>query len=42
LIALLLIASGIWTIYLTVAHGNHAAHGGHSEQQSLDHSKMQH
>lgn len=42
LIALVLIASGIWTIYLTVAHGNHAAHGAHSGQQQMDHSQMHH
>ena len=38
-IALLLIASGIWTLYQTAAHGDHAAHGGH---QQMDHSQMQH
>jgi sulfite exporter TauE/SafE len=37
-IALLLIASGVWTVYLTAAHGNHANHGG----QQMDHSKMDH
>jgi sulfite exporter TauE/SafE len=42
LIALLLIASGVWTIYLTVAHGNHAAHGAHSAEQAVDHSQMDH
>ena len=42
LIALLLIASGIWTIYLTAVHGNHATHSTHSAPQSLDHSQMDH
>jgi sulfite exporter TauE/SafE len=28
-IAMLLIASGLWTIYLVAAHGGHAAHSGH-------------
>ncbi len=27
-IALLLIASGLWTLYLTYSHGHHVAHGG--------------
>ena len=36
LIALLLIASGVWTLYLT------AAHGGHSQHQQMDHSKIDH
>lgn len=39
IIAALLIASGIWTLYLTAAHGSHAAHGG---QQQMDHSEMEH
>jgi sulfite exporter TauE/SafE len=47
IIALLLIASGIWTLYLTVAHGEHLRQGGmhnHSEMQheTMDHSKMGH
>jgi uncharacterized protein len=43
-IALLLIASGIWTLYLTVAHGDHAAHAGHQQMDhsGMDHSQMQH
>ncbi len=39
LIALLLIASGIWTLYLVVAHGGHLSHGA---GQEMDHSKMDH
>lgn len=43
LIALLLIASGVWTLYLVATHGSHAAHGGHSgQQQQMDHSQMKH
>ena len=44
LIALLLIVSGIWTLYFAVAHGNHAAHGGHQQMQhsEMDHSRMKH
>ena len=35
-IAMLLIASGLWTIYLVAAHGHHAAHGGHASPQLND------
>jgi sulfite exporter TauE/SafE len=43
-IALLLIASGIWTLYFAVAHGNHAGHGEHQQMQhpEMDHSQMKH
>ena len=45
-IALLLIASGSWTLYQVAAHGQHAAHGGHggasSQEQQVDHSGMHH
>lgn len=44
-IALLLIASGVWTLYLTVAHGSHVGHGAHQQpmdHSQMDHSKMQH
>ena len=42
-IALLLIASGIWTLYMVIAHGGHAAQsGGHSHHQQMDHSQMGH
>lgn len=49
-IALLLIASGIWTLYLTYAHGGHAGHEGHGQHQqqrdggkpAADHSHMAH
>jgi sulfite exporter TauE/SafE len=39
-IALLLIASGAWTLYLTAAHGNHGSHGGNDA--AMDHSHMHH
>ena len=42
LIALLLIASGVWTLYLTVAHGSHSQHAGQNAHQQMDHSKMNH
>ena len=44
LIALLLIVSGIWTLYFAIAHGNHAEHGGHQQMQhsEMDHSGMKH
>ena len=42
IIALLLITSGVWTFYLTAAHGSHARHGAHDVQQQKDHSEMNH
>ena len=39
LIALLLIASGVWTLYLVASHGQHGGHAGH---QQMDHSQMKH
>jgi hypothetical protein len=39
LIALLLIVSGIWTLYLVASHGGHRSH---SAGQEMDHSKMDH
>ena len=42
LIALLLIASGIWTLYLVVAHGSHMNHGAGAGGQQMDHSNMDH
>jgi len=39
-IAVLLIASGVWTLYLTIAHGSHVQHGGHESQQQVEHSQM--
>ncbi len=42
LIAVLLITSGVWTVYLTVAHGSHLQHGGRGSQQQMDHSQMHH
>jgi len=42
LIGLLLIVSGVWTLYFAFAHGGHAQHGGHNAHQQMDHSKMDH
>ena len=42
LIALLLIASGIWTLSLTAVHGDHARQAGHQGHQQMDHSGMNH
>ena len=36
LIAILLIGSGLWTLYLTAAHSSHLTEGGH---QQMDHSR---
>ncbi len=42
LIALLLVASGIWTLYLVVAHASHMNHGAGAGGQQMDHSTMDH
>ena len=42
LIAVLLIASGVWTLYLTIAHGGHLQHGGQGAHPQMDHSRMDH
>ena len=42
IIAVLLIGSGIWTLYLTYSHSGHAGHGGHDQHQEMDHSQMDH
>jgi len=42
LIALLLVASGIWTLYLVAAHGSHMSHGAGVGGQQMDHSNMDH
>ena len=42
LIALLLVASGIWTLYLVVAHAGHMNHGAGAGGQPMDHSTMDH
>ena len=42
LIAIMLIVSGIWTLYLTVAHAGHMGHAGHGAAQEMDHSQMDH
>ena len=47
-IALMLIASGIWTLYLVSAHGEHLKHGAPGAEPTqidhggMDHSKMDH
>lgn len=42
-IALMLIASGIWTLYLVSAHGEHLKHKAPgAEPMQMDHSKMNH
>jgi uncharacterized protein len=40
-IAVMLIASGLWTLYLVYAHGEHLQHAMESGQP-MDHSKMNH
>jgi sulfite exporter TauE/SafE len=45
LIAVVLIASGAWTLYLTAAHSEHLLGGGgheHMDHSTMDHSKMGH
>lgn len=42
LIAVLLITSGVWTLYLTIAHGSHLQHGEQGTHQQMDHSKIRH
>jgi sulfite exporter TauE/SafE len=42
LIAIMLIVSGAWTLYLTVAHSGHVGHAGHGAAQEMDHSQMDH
>ena len=41
LIAVLLIGSGIWTLYITAVHANHMR-TGHDGHRPLDHSHMDH
>jgi uncharacterized protein len=43
-IALLLIVSGAWTLYITASHSGHSGHGGdHSDMsEPMDHSQMHH
>lgn len=40
-IALMLIASGVWTLYLVYSHGDHLKHKMNSDQP-MDHSQMDH
>lgn len=42
IIALLLITSGLWTIYIIGAHAGHANHDGSNASGPMDHSHMQH
>ena len=42
LIALLLVLSGTWTLYQTLAHSSHTGHTGHEQHEPMDHSKMHH
>jgi sulfite exporter TauE/SafE len=41
-IALLLIASGLWTLYITAAHQDHITRDTQAGPQPMDHSKMHH
>jgi len=41
-IAVLLIGSGIWTLYITAVHANHSMHTGHDGHRPMDHSQMDH
>lgn len=42
LIALMLIVSGMWTLYLVVAHAGHMNHDAGAAGQQMDHSHMHH
>lgn len=42
LIAVLLIASGVWTLYITAAHGGHSLHNGQDGRRPPDHSHIDH
>jgi len=42
LIALMLIVSGAWTLYLTLAHSGHMGQMDHGAGQQMDHSQMKH
>jgi sulfite exporter TauE/SafE len=41
-IAVLLIGSGAWTLYITAAHANHSLHTSHEGRRPMDHSQMDH
>jgi sulfite exporter TauE/SafE len=41
-IALLLIGSGMWTLYVTAAHSGHGAHSKNTDPTAADHSRMHH
>lgn len=40
--AILLIGSGIWTLYITAAHSGHGKHSNPTNQPAADHSQMHH
>jgi len=42
LIAVLLILSGMWTLYQTFSHASHTGHNAHEQHQEMDHSRMSH
>jgi len=42
LIALLLIVSGTWTLYITASHAGHSGGGANITGQPVDHSHMHH
>lgn len=35
-LGILLILSGLWTLYLTFSHGNHDGHGNHGQEQQME------
>jgi len=41
-IAVLLIGSGAWTLYITAAHANHSLHTSHEGRRPMDHSHIDH
>ncbi len=41
-IAIMLIVSGVWTLYLVAAHGDHLRHRAPGAQPMMDHSQMDH
>lgn len=41
-IALLLIGSGMWTLYITAAHSEHGTHSNPTNQPAADHSQRHH
>jgi len=41
-IAIMLIVSGVWTLYLVAAHGDHLRHRAPGAEPMMDHSQMDH